>query len=61
MLRSRDMPSFVYLECHCSLFRSSELCTRTLATGGCKSERRELQSSADVTIILDLDSGIDRF
>ncbi len=55
MLRSRVMARFAYLECHCSLFRtvqsetcpcsvatllSSQLCTKTLAIGSCKSEKR---------------------
>ncbi len=52
MLRSRIMPSFAYLECHCSLFRrvryslsvatllSNSLCTRTLAIGSYKSDKR---------------------
>ena len=52
---SRFMPSFAYLEHHCSLFirvrsktclwsvatlLSSYFCTRTLAIGSCKSEKR---------------------
>ncbi len=55
MLCSRVMARFAYLECHCSLFRtvrsetcpcsvatllSSQLCTRTLAIGSCKSDKR---------------------
>ncbi len=53
-----SLPSFAYLECHCSLFISEEcveklvhdrvllystcsyFCTRTLAIGSCKSEKR---------------------
>ncbi len=55
MLRSRVMARFAYLECHCSLFRTvrsetcpcsvatllnSQLCTRALAIGSCKSDKR---------------------
>ncbi len=34
MLRSRVMPSFAYLECHCSLFRRvrSKTCSLSVAT-----------------------------
>ena len=34
MLRSRVMPSFAYLECHCSLFRRvrSKTCSPSVAT-----------------------------
>ncbi len=69
MLRSRVMPSFAYLECHCSLFRrtrsqtcllsvttllSSYLCTRTLAIGSCKSEKRAARLCWWQPLILDL-------
>ncbi len=70
MLRSRVMARFAYLECHCSLFRtvrskscpcsvatllSSYLCTRTLAIGSCKSEKKAARlCSADGSHYLDL-------